>query len=109
MAYDEELAGRVRSAVSGDLSIRELSMFGGLCYLVDGNMCFGVVDERLMVRVGAEAHAAALLEPHVAEMDLSGRSMRGFVLVSPGGLETEEELAAWLKRGADFAGSLPPK
>ena len=77
--------------------------------MCDGNMCFGIVDSELMVRVGRDAHAEALALPHVREMDFTGRPSRGMVYVDPEGLSEDHDLHGWLQRGLDFARSLPPK
>ena len=89
--------------------ISERKMFGGLCFLHDGNMCFGIVGRELMVRVGADAYEECLAEPHAREMDFTGRSMRGMVYVGEAGISEDEDLEAWMARGMDFARSLPPK
>jgi TfoX/Sxy family transcriptional regulator of competence genes len=86
MAYDEVLAERVRKLLQADPAYREQKMFGGLCFLLHGNMCAGVVGERLMRRVDDEAAAAALTRQHVAPMDFTGRPMRSMVYVQPEGL-----------------------
>lgn len=108
MAYDEGLAERVRRALTGG-EIEEKRMFGGLCFLLDGNMALGVVGEELMVRVGPEAYEAALAERHAREMDFTGRPMRGMVFVGRRGFATPESLGRWVERGVSFARSLPPK
>jgi TfoX/Sxy family transcriptional regulator of competence genes len=108
MAADEVLVGRVREHLSGDLSISERRMFGGLAVMCNGNMAAGVIGDRLMVRVGPEDWLAALEEQGVSEMDFTGRSLRGMVYVDSGALEGEG-LARWLDRGIAFAGSLPAK
>jgi len=84
-------------------------MFGGLCFLLGGNMSFGIVGSELMVRVGPDAYQETLALPHAREMDFTGRSMRGMVFVSEEGISEDEDLAAWLTRGMYFADSLPPK
>ena len=109
MAYDEGLAQRLRELVEEESGIAEKKMFGGLCFLACGNMCFGVVGEELMVRVGPDAYQACLSKPHAREMDFTGRAMKGMVYVGTKGFESDEGLAAWVKHGVDFASSLPPK
>jgi hypothetical protein len=109
MAYDERLAERVRASLAGTKGIAERKMFGGLCCLLRGNMFCGVVDDRLMVRVGAEAYEAALALPHVREMDFTGRPLRGMVFVGLSGIRTARALAVWLERGMAHARSLPAK
>ncbi len=109
MAYDEQLADRIRRAAGDELGVGEKKMFGGLCFLLHGNMAFGVVGDELMVRVGPDAWAEALRQPHAREMDFTGRSMKGFVYVGVDGLAEDADLQAWLDRGVAFAGSLPAK
>ena len=109
MAYDEGLAQRLRDVAEDQRDIAEKKMFGGLCFLVSGNMCFGVVGEELMVRVGPDAYEACLAEPHAREMDFTGRAMKGMVYVGTDGFEADEDLASWAQRGIDFATSLPAK
>jgi len=84
-------------------------MFGGLCFMSGGNMSFGVLGSEIMVRVGADAYAAALELPHAREMDFTGRSMRGMVYVDADGISEDDDLEAWLQRGLMYARSLPPK
>jgi TfoX N-terminal domain len=109
MAFDEGLAERMRDLLGPAPGLSERKMFGGLCFLLRGNMSFGVVGSELMVRVGPDAHAEALGLPHAREMDFTGRSMRGMVFVSEDGISEDENLEDWLQRGMAFAGSLPPK
>lgn len=109
MAFDEGLAERIRERVGPRMGVTEKKMFGGLCFLLDGNMCFGIVGSELMVRVGADAYDDALALPHAREMDFTGRSMRGFVFVEEDGFSEDEDLAAWMERGLAHASSLPPK
>jgi TfoX/Sxy family transcriptional regulator of competence genes len=109
MACDGGLAERVRTALAGSTGVAERKMFGGLCYLLRGNMFCGVVDDHLMVRVGAEAYQAALAMPHTREMDFTGRPLRGLVYVAPTGIRTKRALAVWLERGMAYARSLPAK
>lgn len=89
--------------------VSERKMFGGLCFLVNGNMSFGVVGSELMVRVGPDAYPETLTLPKAREMDFTGRAMRGMVFVSEDGISEDEDLQEWLDRGMAFAGSLPPK
>ena len=109
MAYDEGLAERIRGLLEERDGVAEKRMFGGLAFLVGGNMAVGIVKEELMVRVGPEAHAAALAEPHARPMDFTKRPMRGFVFVAPAGFEEDADLARWVGRGVRFAASLPRK
>jgi len=109
MAFDEGLAQRIRECLDERPSIHEKKMFGGLCFLSRGNMCFGIVGEELMVRVGPEAHATCLALPHAREMDFTGRSLKGMVYVATPGFDADDDLADWLGRGLAFAESLPAK
>lgn len=109
MAYSEHVAQRVRACLSGYPHVREQKMFGGIAFMLAGNMCVGVLGEMLMARVGPEQYGEALLQPHARPMDFTGRSMRGFVYVEPEGFADEADLQAWLARCVRFAESLPPK
>jgi TfoX/Sxy family transcriptional regulator of competence genes len=109
MAYDENLAGRVRVLLAEQAELTERKMFGGLAFMVRGNMCCGVAGDELMVRVGPEQYAAALAQPHAREMDFTGRSMTGMVMVAAEGLAIDESLEQWVRQGVTFASSLPPK
>jgi hypothetical protein len=92
MAFDPQLAARVRDLVSGRRGVTEKAMFGGLAFLLDGKMFCGVLGNELLARVGPDAHDAAMLEPHVRIMDFTGRPMRGYVFVGPGALSTSAQL-----------------
>jgi TfoX/Sxy family transcriptional regulator of competence genes len=109
MAYSEDLANRVREQLAGEDAITEKAMFGGLAFLLGGNMSVGVAGDELMVRVGPEATETALAEPHARPFDMTGRPMRGWVLVGAAGVRTDPQLRAWVGRGVTFARSLPPK
>lgn len=109
MSYDEGMAQRLREALSHRHDVVEKKMFGGIAFMVSGNMCCGVVDDTMMARVGPERYEQALGLPHAREMDFTGRPMRGFVFVHPDGLQTDEELGSWVRRCEDFADSLAPK
>lgn len=109
MAYDERLGDRVRAALKGTRGLTEKRMFGGLCFLVSGNMCCGIVDDELMVRVGPDAYADALARPHAREMDFTGRPLTGYVYVAAPGLRHGRSLQAWVDRGVRFARTLPRK
>jgi len=109
MAYDEGLAQRVREALADRAGVSEKKMFGGLCFLVRGNMCCGIVGDELMLRVGPEMHAEALSRPHAREMNFTGRPMRGMAYVGTGGIEDDAALAEWIEMGVTFATSLEPK
>jgi TfoX/Sxy family transcriptional regulator of competence genes len=109
MAYDTVLAERIRTDLASRPDVVERKMFGGIAFMVSGNMAVGVIGEDLMVRVGPDAHEAALAEPHARPMDFSGRPMVGYVYVAPPGVADDDDLRAWVERGAAFAGTLPAK
>lgn len=109
MAYDEQLAERVRAVLDGQPGLTERKMFGGLAFMLAGNMCVGVEHDRLMVRLGQDLYEEALTRPHAAPMDLTGRPMKGFVFVAPGGISTPAALREWVDLGAQFCRTLPAK
>ena len=110
MACDEGLAQRVREILEDREGVTEKKMFGGLAFLVGGNMCCGVMKAgELMVRVRPDAYDGALSQRHAREMDFTGRPMKGMVTVTSPGVEDDDELASWVGRGLAFAGSLPAK
>jgi len=111
MAYEEALAARVRAALvaAGAVAVREIRMFGGVCFTVAGHMCCGVTGSDLMVRVGPDQHAAALARPHARPMDFTGRPLHGFVFVGPDGTRRSAQVARWIRLALTFTTSLPPK
>jgi TfoX/Sxy family transcriptional regulator of competence genes len=109
MAYDQTLAARIRAHLGERPEVAERKMFGGITFLLHGNMCCGVHRDALIARLGPEESARALLEPHTRVFDLTGRPMKAWVLVEPQGLATLAELGKWVDRAATYAGSLPPK
>jgi TfoX/Sxy family transcriptional regulator of competence genes len=108
VAYDEELADRVRALLADEEGLTERKMFGGLAFMVNGNMACGIVRDELMLRLGAEGADAALDRHHVRPMDFTGRPMTGMVYVERGGLD-DSGLRRWVSQATDFARSLPPK
>ena len=109
MAYDEALADRVRELMLLRSAVSERKMFGGIVFMLDGNMACGVLGDELIVRVGPEEGERALAEPDTRAFDFTGRPTRGVVVVSPDGVAEDEALAGWVDAGADFAASLPAK
>ena len=109
MAIDEGLAERVRESLQGLQGVEEKRMFGGLAFMLNGNMCVGLVKESLMVRVGPDNYEASLALPHARPMDFTGKPLTGFVYVEPEGIAEDADLNAWIERGVAFAGALPPK
>lgn len=109
MAYDEALAQRIRAALPAIPGLGEKKMFGGIGFLVNGNMACGVHQNSLMVRIDPATYADALARPGVRAFDMTGRPMKGWILVDPAGLESAGELQGWLLQGLAFAEALPPK
>ena len=108
MAYDEELADRIRAQLDDEPGLTERKMFGGIGWMLEGNMAVGLISTGLLVRLGPDAETA-LAEPHASAPMMVSLVMKGFVVVAPEGVETGEQLAAWVARGSDVARSLPPK
>ncbi|MER5215688.1 TfoX/Sxy family protein [Streptomyces sp. NPDC002838] len=109
MAYDEGLAERVRQRLGADPDVTEKRMFGGIAFLHRGNMAVGVSGDDLMVRVGPDNTDAALARPGTRVFDMTGRPMRGWILVAGATLTEDDALGAWIDEGRAFAESLPPK
>jgi TfoX/Sxy family transcriptional regulator of competence genes len=110
MAYDQDFADRIREELADVDGITEKTMFGGLAFLLHGNMAVGIMSTGdLMVRVGAEGTDEALARPNTRLFEMRGRSMTGWVIVALDGVKTKRQLAPWVRRGVSFARSLPPK
>jgi hypothetical protein len=109
MAFDEKLAERIRRQLAEQGGVVEKRMFGGVAFLLNGNMCCGVHKAALMVRLAPQASEAVLRKPHTRIFDLTGRPMKGWVLVEAEGLPTAAALKKWISQGVAYAGSLPPK
>jgi hypothetical protein len=109
MAYNEELAARLRHALQDFPDVVEKKMFGGIAFLLAGNMSVGVHKDELIVRLGAEGGEQALQEAHTRPFDITGRAMSGWVMVAPDGCASDADLRKWVNRGTAFARTLPPK
>lgn len=109
MAYSEELADRIREVIEARPGVVERKMFGGVAWMVNGNMACGVIGEDLMVRLDRDEAEQALAEEHVGTMEFTGRPMRGFVVVQSPGIADAQDLGRWVDAGADYAETLPPK
>jgi TfoX/Sxy family transcriptional regulator of competence genes len=110
VAYDEDLAERIRELVSGEAALTEKKMFGGLAFLVGGNMAVAASGQGgLLVRVDPDESDTLVKQKGVAPMEMRGRSMSGWLRVDGDVVATKKELAAWVKRGVSYARSLPPK
>lgn len=110
MAYEEDLANRIRELIAGDPDVTEKRMFGGLAFLVGGNMSVAASGQGgLMVRVDPAQTDALVTEPHARPFEMRGRAMQGWLRVDTGGVRTERQLEPWVRRGVAYARSLPPK
>jgi len=109
VAYDEKLAGRVRKLLAKRKAIAEKKMFGGVAFLLNGNMCCGIHGGEMIVRLDPVETDAALAQPHTRIFDMTGRPMKGWILVKPAGLAKKDALAKWVSVGVDYAASLPAK
>ena len=103
------LAGRIRPLLAHRDGYSEKNMFGGVCFMINGNMCVGTWKGSLIVRLERDKHDETLAEPHTKPADIAGRIMRGRVLVELAGIEREDDLETWVARAADYAASLPVK
>lgn len=109
MAYSRQLADRVRSALGKQRGLAEKKLFGGVGFLFRGNMLVCIWQQSLIVRLGPDEAAKALKNPNVREFDVTGRPMRGWIMVDPDGLERDDQLAAWLALAQEFVATLPAK
>lgn len=109
MAFSEALAARIRQGLARRQGIQEKKMFGGFGFLLNGNMLVGVWKDSLIVRLGPEQYEDALKEPHIQEFDITGRAMKGWVLVEPHGVQDDVLLKRWIQRTVQFVGKLPAK
>lgn len=108
MPFDESVASRIRNELEQVPDVVERKMFGGLCFTVNGHMVIGVMQDHLVLRLGNEAVAKALEEPHTAPMDFTGRVLKSMVYVHPPGFDGPK-LQQWLGRALAFVETLPPK
>lgn len=109
MAYNQDLADRIADVLSEMAETTQKKMFGGIAFMVNGHMCCGIANDALMLRVGPEIYAETLEQPHVRQMDFTGRPMKGYIYVDPEGLATKKALKKWVAMGVRFVQSLPPK
>lgn len=110
MAYDEDLANRIRELLAGEPAVDEKGMFGGLAFLVGGHMAVAASGQGgLMVRVDPEETDALVAKPHAGPFEMRGRAMKGWLRVHEDGVRTKRQLEPWVRRGVAYARSLPPK
>jgi TfoX/Sxy family transcriptional regulator of competence genes len=109
MAYDDKLADRVRTVLKRRRGVTEKKMFGGLAFLLNGNMCCGVIRKDLVLRLGEDGAAKALDKPYAREMDFTGKPLKTMVYIGRAGYRTEAQLRHWVTQGVDYAKSVPAK
>lgn len=109
MGYDQGLAEKVRDLLEGKPGFSEKKMFGGVCFLIRGNMACGILNDDLIVRVGPQKYKDSLKLPNTRQFDITGKPMKGWVMVSSQGHRTKEKLAFWVEQGVTFALTLPAK
>ncbi|KAF0220747.1 MAG: hypothetical protein FD174_1071 [Geobacteraceae bacterium] len=109
MPYNKEIEDRIDALIRTWPNIDKKKMFGGICYLINGNMCFGIWKDYLIVRASVETTGKKLQEKHVKPFDITGKPMKGWFMVEQEGWRTPEDLGVWLTIGKDFALTLPEK
>lgn len=108
MAYNQKLSERIKAEL-GEIPFVEKKMFGGVGFLIHGNMACGVYKEDMIVRVDPQKHAMLLKKPHTKVFDITGKPMKGWLMVEPAGCKPARQLSSWVKEGIEFALTLPPK
>jgi len=109
MPYDEKIEARINKLVAGWKNTDKKKMFGGVCHLISGNMFCGVYKDYLILRLGEERAGAAMQQASVRPFDITGRPMKGWVMVAGEGFENNDDLRDWLNQAKKFAKTLPPK
>jgi hypothetical protein len=109
MAFNEALAERIRQALARKKGVTEKKLFGCFCFLLHGNVCVGVWKQSLLVRLDSDDYDDAFREPCVREFDITGRPLKGWVVVEPAGVQTDEQLKDWIQRAVKFVRTLPAK
>jgi TfoX/Sxy family transcriptional regulator of competence genes len=110
MAYDEDLADRIRELVQAEEGVTEKRMFGGLAFLIHGNMAVSASGQGgLLLRVDPADTEGLLTDPHARRLEMRGREMNGWLRIDPNGVKTNRQLRRWVTRGVTYARSLPPK
>ena len=109
MTQDEKLIARIRPILARRKGVSEKKMFGGIFFMINGNMCVGTWKGSLVVRLDRDVHEATLARPHTRPFDITGKVMKGWALIKPAGIKTDGDLKAWVRQAAGFAASLAPK
>jgi TfoX/Sxy family transcriptional regulator of competence genes len=109
MPYNEQIETRIEKIISSWKNTDQKNMFGGVCHLLNGNMFCGVYKDFLILRLGEQNSNKALALPHVRPFDITGKPMKGWVMVEQAGFKRDDDLAVWLNQAKEFVNSLPPK
>lgn len=109
MAFDEGVAQRIREVIGERPDLIEKKMFGGIGFMLRGNMACGVIKDDLIIRVGPEGYEDSLAQSHARPFDFTGRPMKGWIMVGRDGYEADKDIKTWVQKGVDFALSLPAK
>ncbi len=109
MAFDKQLAERMRAVLGTTAGIEEKTMFGGIAFLLNGNMCCGVNKDRAVLRINPKDSSEAIRQPGAGPFDITGRPMKGWIMVGPEGCSGDEDLARWIQQAREFVATLPPK
>ncbi|MCG2589864.1 TfoX/Sxy family protein [Rhodohalobacter sulfatireducens] len=109
MSFDKGLAQRIREYLQDYPDLEEKKMFGGLCFMISRHMCCGIIEDKLMARVGPEQYESLLERDHTLKMDFTGKPMKGMIFEESQGLNTDEKLKKWLDFCIEFINTLPPK
>ncbi|UCD99036.1 MAG: TfoX/Sxy family protein [Chloroflexota bacterium] len=109
MAYDEILAERIRKVMDQEQGTAEKKMFGGIGFFIHGNMACGVHKDMLVVRAGPDSYQEMIKSPHTHPFDITGKTMKGWIMVEPAGFKGEDDFQQWVSSGINFALTLPPK
>ena len=109
MAYDQVLANRINQKLARQRGLKSKEMFGGICFLIDGNMCCGVIKDEMVIRADPNEADEVLSNSNAREFDFSGRAMKGWYYISSNGLKSEKDLAYWVGMSLKYVKSLPKK
>lgn len=109
MTFDEKLAARIRAALGRKKGVEEKTLFSCICWLLNGNVLVGVWKKSLIVRLGSEEGEDALLQPLVGPFGITGKAMKGWVVVAPEGIDDDDQLGRWIQRAARFVATLPAR
>lgn len=109
MAYDKALAERLAEIIAGRSGMKEKRMFGGICYMLNGNMCVGIHKDNVIVRIGEDTAEKIMMEPYVKPMDITGKVMKGWAMIGPDGITKDKSLERFCSFAIEFVLTLQPK